>query len=216
MGAAIMGERHFSPEHTERLRNIFTRLSDFIFYNKLEQIVSCGPSSTPYGRVVARAYKNRHGTSIKVVSLGHLGEELSRFQDGEGVDAKDILSKYRNFDFSKPVLLLDEVVGTGFRFNNLRTILARLNVLHKTATLLMHDRTGQYLSPHFVGEKIKENGQDEVFEKAVFLKRGNAFGLMWFGGKLKRPEREWLDKSRQVYSELREIADSVPKAKAKR
>ncbi len=207
-----MVDRHFSLEHTEKLRHIFTRLSDFIAENKLEQIVGVGPSASPYVRALARAHKNRHGVELKVIALGPLGEKLSWTKPGAEEDVKRALSATRKFDFSKPSLLLDEVVQIAVRFGNLSRILNSLNFPHKNAALLSYTKLRAHpgfprsFHLHFVGEEF---GKGSDFDNAVYLERGAAFGLSLGDRKLKRPDKSWLDKMKRVRKELREIADSV-------
>ncbi len=209
-------ERHFSPEHAEKLRNIFTRLSDFIAEHKLEQIVGVGPSASPYARALARAHKNRHGVELKVIALGLIGEKLSWTKPGAEEDVKRALSASRKFDFSKPSLLLDEIVQSAFCFGNLSRILNSLNFPHKNAALLSYTKFRAYpnfprsFNLHFIGEEIDSGS---AFNEAVYLKRGAAFGFAGTGEKLKRPDKSWLDKMKKARKELREIADSVSPVK---
>ncbi len=188
-------EWHFSPENAKMLRSTFIRLSDFMHEKGIEQIVGVGPSATPYIRAIARAHRNRRGVTLKLIALGELGEQVADVAHSGKVEKAASLLSARKIQ-PKKTLLFDEVVHIGKQILGVKSVFDHLKIPHETATLASSSDYSPLLS--FVGRK------DVTADFQFYLGRGKLF-------KSKRNARSDGAYLARIRSELREIADSLPR-----
>ncbi len=200
--------RIVEPELVPILRRVYTELADFIHLHKLEQIVAAGPSAYPHIHAIQRAYKNRHGKELKVYSLGRLGEQLSanEFRDKKR-EALMFLKLHRpTLDISRHTLVFDETANSGRTLRNLKLLFGSTGATCKTATL---KQTG------VIGINVADfpgGPENELF--SVRIHRGLRAGSA--RKETKDPRYlPWPAYMVQLHSELREIADSVPRKEQK-
>lgn len=194
-------EPYFSEEHKRELSGIFTRLADFIHEHGLAQVVSVGPSAAPYAKHIARAYQNRHGGRIRVVNLGRIGEEIARSKSKHKF--KILLKAKPNFNLRARSLLFDEVSMTNETICGASSSFRELGLSHKTAVLVRDSTFASSNDPDFVG--AHELGRNS---KSLPVIVGFGITHKLFYRIRSKAHKVFL---RQLHSELREIADSVPR-----
>ncbi|MFH1247346.1 MAG: hypothetical protein V1644_03115 [Candidatus Micrarchaeota archaeon] len=202
-----MPSRIIDAKTVDALRRVYTDLADFIHQHELEQVIAVGPSAYPHIHAISRAYKNRHSRDLKVYSLGELGEKLSGSEFlGKRSEALALLKRHRpTLDPARRTLLFDETTFSGRTLANLKALFEKPGAVCKTATL--HSRGAiNFKSADF------SSLNDALFNNGVRVHRGIRVKAIRVTKKLS-PEvhSHWPAFMVQLHSELREIADSVPR-----
>ncbi len=203
-------ESYFNEAHRTVLKDVFTRLADFIHEHGLQQVVSIGPSAAPYTKHIAAAYERRYGRRVRVFNLGVLGEKLG---DSSLDSAERSLARLRRakpeFDIGRNTLLFDEVSASNVGIQNASRKFRQMGILHKTAVLGRHWFSRDESAPDFTGFQDRRGDRNSL---VVRLSLGVSNELVE-----RRIKKLPLFNFKKVHNELREIADSVPiKEEAKR
>ncbi len=193
---------HFSAEHKEILKSVFTELSDLIHRAGIKRIIGAGHSALPFAIALSRAHKKRHGTELHVINLGKLGE-ISKY----GLMPDKLKERLSRHGLGTNSLLFDDVMVTGNSMTMLSLVLRDLSVPHARAVVGAVTSVTKELVDYCGVQNLKE-----PFFRRLVLSRGSALE------NVRRIRREGtsghydIQYLAQVRRELREVADSVERA----